>query len=294
MSSKCRLISRGIGAPAELEIPEPDEGFPAGWTLIQGELRRWGGDYDARLYYDLGDGYVEERSFQIPTSGKGAINEVVLFPAGIKRLKFSPMRSAGEFEFSGLTLLNIGTVECIWRMARRVMAMCWLHSKRKRKLIKLSWFRMFFDLQGSYLAANKLRAHAAAPAYRDWIAEFDAPDANEAGSIERHLARSAPSVYFNVVVIAEGDAHDAVQKTLLSLDTQLYRGFITTVLAMDAPDQSRKEEDAFNITQGQMPEWLGKFNSMLADGSRQEWVIILRAGDVLASHALYWLASEVI
>jgi GT2 family glycosyltransferase len=279
--------------PAELVIPEPEEGYPAGWILIQGDLRRWGGDYDAHLYYDLGDGYVEERSFQIPTSGKGAINEVVLFPAGIKRLKLSPMRSAGEFEFSGLTLLNIGTVERIWRMARRVMAMCWVHPKRKRKLIKLSRFRMFSDLQGAYLAANKLRVHAAAPPYRDWIAEFDAPDANEAGLIERHLARSALSAHFNVVVIAEGDAHDAVQKTLLSLDTQLYRGCTTTVLAIDAPDQSRKGEDAFNITQGQMPEWMGKFNRMLADGSRQEWVIILQAGDVLAPHALYWFASEV-
>jgi GT2 family glycosyltransferase len=263
----------------------------AGWKLVCGTLLRRGGDYDARLYYDLGEGYSEERSFRIPTSGTGVINEVVLFPEGIKRMRFSPMRSAGEFEFSGLTLLNIGTAERIWRMVRRVMAMCWLHSKRKRKLIKLYRFRMFSDLQGAYLAANKLRAHAAAPAYRDWIAEFDAPDANEAGSIERHLARSTLSAHFNVVVIAEGDAH-AVQKTLLSLDTQLYRGCTTTVLAVDAPDQSPMGEDTFDITQRQIPEWRGKFNSMLADGSRQEWVIILRAGDVLAPHALYWFASE--
>jgi len=280
-------------ANACFEITLPSDGMNAGWKLLHGILFRRGGDYDARLYYDLGEGYSKERSFQIPTSGKGVINEVVLFPEGIKRLRFSPMSSQGEFELSELSISNISAVERAWRMMRRVVWMYWLHPRQKRRQIGLSFSRVFANLQSVYDAANKLLAHAAAPEYPGWLADIDVLGANDVHSIERRLANIVPTVRFSVLVIAGGIARDAVQKTLLSLEAQFYRCYTSTVLALDASNQAGKGEDAFKIMPEQMPEWLEMFNAALAQDGRQEWVIILQAGDVLAPHALYWLASEV-
>ena len=293
MSSNSKLINRSANPHTGLEILEYEK---VGWVLVQGQLMRWGGDYDARLYYDLGNGFGEKDYFPIPTSGKGVINEVIRFPSGIKRLRFVPMRLAGEFELTGLSFADIGAVERIWRMMRRVMALIWRHPAQKRKLLGLSLYRMLVDLQGAYDAANKLRAHAAAPNYQDWLAKFDTLGDCSGG---RDIASCKFAPRFNVLVLMDGTANGAAQKTLQSLDLQLYRGFTCTVLARGAADLPERDEsaaasDVCCVAPEQLPVWMAKFDAMLANDKGQEWITILRAGEELAPHALLRFASEIV
>jgi len=48
------------------DLVMPGGVYPGGWVLFQGSLIRRVGDYDARLYYDLGAGFKEEQHFEIP------------------------------------------------------------------------------------------------------------------------------------------------------------------------------------------------------------------------------------
>ncbi len=307
LESKCKTASVAnsskswivVSGEAYFEMAMPLDGMSAGWRLVRGTLLRSGGDYDARLYYDLGKGFGEESYFPIPTSGKGTINEVIHFPAGVRRIMFVPMRSAGEFELSGFSFADIGVADRIWRMARRIMKMIWLHPRSKRQPLGLSLFRMLVDLQGAYDAANKLRAHAAAPNYSDWLAKFDTHNANDDRLIDRDICTIKSAPHFNVLVVTDGVDHGAVQKTLHSLDAQAYRVFTYTVLTKDAADHYERDDGdvasyLFSITPAQMTAWLEKFRKMLATKNGQEWVIVLRAGQLLASHALYWFASEAV
>jgi GT2 family glycosyltransferase len=46
------------------------------------------------------------------------------------------------------------------------------------------------------------------------------------------------------------------------------------------------------VAREDLPAWLAGFNAALGGGRTDEWVMLLRAGDTLPAHALYWFACE--
>jgi GT2 family glycosyltransferase len=280
------------------DISMVDGIFPSGWVLLQGSLVRRGGDYVARFQYDLGKGFVESQFFEIPASGKGVINEVICFPSGIRRMRFSPMGTAGEFELGTMTITKVGAVTRRWRMMHRVITTIFLHPKRKRKLIRLNLFRMLVDLKGTYGAAGKLLAHAPAPDYASWIARFDSIDASDYQKIKKVIDRFAYCPHFHLLLLADDVAQGGMQKTLDSLSNQIYSAFTCVILNGNTSDSSLERginspaQVVEHIAQDHVAAWLKQFNVALAGKRAGEWVMLLRAGDVLAPHALYWFASE--
>lgn len=232
----------------------PQDAEQGGWYLLQGRLRRRGGDYDARLYFDLGHGWALDAPLPVPTSVQGAINEVVHLPAGLKRLAFAPGQAA-DFDIELPRLQRLGGLRAALRMGQRVLTLGFRLPRAKRKLLGLGWRRGLRDLQGAYRDASRLRSHAAAPAYADWITRFDALSEEDLRRIRSHIATWEAPPSFEVKLVG-GDV-DALRRSRASLEAQLH---------------------------GVGP---GK------PGSPQ-WTLLLRAGDVLAPHALYWLASEAI
>lgn len=310
MPSKIQIIpadksGRGCGklfGSAFFDLITNEDLSSGGWALLQGVLIRRGGDYDARLYFDIGEGFVQSAHIKVPASGRGVINEVIYLPAGIKSMRFSPTAAGGEFELSALSLTKIGAVRGIWRMARRVVAMIYLHPRPKRKVIRLSLLHAIRDLRATYNAANKLRVHACAPDYPGWIALFDKPGADECRRIETHIARFAYHPHFELLLVTEGASQAAVQATLDSLDAQIYRYFTCVVPGASDSGEERKAEGHLSlvdlkpdlqnhVARDHVALWLERFNDSLAASKADEWVMMVRAGDVLAPHALYQFAS---
>jgi len=276
------------------------DGFPSGWVLLKGSLIRRGGDYDARLYYDLGKGFKDNQYVEIPSSSKGVINELIFLPTNIKRLKFSPMGTKGEFELGPLSFSDVGSIERVWRMVRRVISMIFLHSDRTRKVINLTLFQMLADLQRTYKIASKLRAHAVAPQYQDWSNQFDELSDEDRVQINKHISRFAYIPHFHLLVVMDGTVSGAVQKTLDSLNKQLYSCFSCVLLDTVASDTGLFVElhgmaqKVIRVDQSQRATWLAQFNASLAGSNTMEWMMLVRAGDVFAPHALYRFACEVL
>jgi GT2 family glycosyltransferase len=275
--------------------------FPSGWVLLQGLQTRQGGDYEARLYYDLGDGFTDDRFFAIPASGKGVINELLYLPAGIKRVRFSPLGAMEEFESAALTFAKVGTWERRWRMACRIIAMLFLHPGRKRKRINLTFFRMLIDLQGTYNNAGKLRAHAAAPRYSIWLAQFEAFAARDYQKIKKHLARMSGQPKISLWVSWSANAATDLAATIASVCAQLYPHWTLCLAAPKECDPAAREalvgfvqNDArirvefIDGRQGATVMTTPDF----AEKPQAEYVGILGAGDLLPEHALYCIAAE--
>ena len=275
--------------------------FPSGWVLLQGLQTRQGGDYDARLYYDLGDGFSEDRFFAIPASGKGVLNELLYLPAGIKRVRFSPTGAAGECESASLTFTKIGLWERRWRMACRIVAMLFLHPGRKRKRINLTFFRMLADLQGTYNSAGKLRAHAAAPQYAGWLAQFEAFAARDYNRIKKHMARMSGQPKISLWAFLPTNAAKDLAATITSVCAQLYPHWTLCLaapvdcdpaareaLAGFVQDDARIRVESFDGRQGATVTTTPD----CAENLLGEYVGILEPGDLLPEHALYCIAAE--
>lgn len=239
-----------------------------GWHLLQGSLRRQGGGYDARLYF-LGAGPSPSDYATVPTSAKGVVNDLVWLPPGIGGLRLEA-GDAAVHEMGPMRIRPVGPLERRWRMMQRVLPLFWHQPAAKRRQLGLTWARFLSDLDAAYELATRLRAHAAAPTYEDWIRRFDTLAEGDVRAIRQQLAGWTEAPLFHVLVA--GPDGPARKRTLASLQAQLYPHHVLTLL--DADDTAA----------------LRDFNAALASADCQQWVLLLRAGDELPVHSLYWFA----
>ena len=153
-------------------------------------------------------------------------------------------------------------------MLRRIVPALWRYPRIKLEALGLSWRRVIFDLAGAYVLVGKLRAYSAAPSYLQWIQRTDVISDRDRLAIACDIGRMTLPPRFMLLVAAPGGAA-GLERTLASLRDQLYRNFEVCVLM---PGQ----DDSFRLDQ--------------ANGT---YVAMLRAGDVLREHALYWMARVV-
>jgi GT2 family glycosyltransferase len=234
---------------------------------LTGFLQRRGGDYDARLHVDTGSGFDEAHVQPIATSAKGTVNEVVWLPTGARRLQVVLHGRPGAVDAGGWAVRPVGGLERRWRMLHRVLAAMWVHPPARRAQAGLTASQLVKSLRQAYDRASRLRAHAPAPAYADWIRRHDTLTPEDRRCIADQLDswRDAPS--FLVLLVGTDAGRRAA--TLASLRGQLF--------------------DAFECAPVDGPDALPSLNARLA-ASPSRWVIFLHAGDLLAASALYRLA----
>ena len=282
------------------DISLPGSSFPSGWVLLQSMLIRFGGDYDARLYYDLGRGFADNSYFEIPASEKGVINELVCIPEGVRQMKFSLMGNAGEFELGEFRFIKVSSVKRRWLMAKRLMSVLQQENRRRMFFKRFGFLWTLTDLYGAYKSAGKLLPHAAAPPYQEWITQFDSLNAQDHAQITSHISRFVSNPDFYILMIADSADSDAVNKTLASLEMQLYREFRCAVLEVSGRNKqdsyigSSMQAGVSYVGCGNAEEWLQKFNDSLEGKHAQRWVMVVCAGDVLPPQALYQFACSIL
>lgn len=242
--------------PIEFELDAGGEAIPSGWVLLAGRVSRNVLEGYGKL---LIESNPRTHELDIPVSVTGTVFEVVRLPTGVRRMVWRPSRQSGRFEHTPFIARKLRPAEQRWLMARRVIGM-WLHqpTERRRKA-GLAWWKPFVDLAGQYRACAALRAYSKSIDYSEWIERFDRLTDVDRRRIRRRIAAMKPRPHFSVVISGEDAAARA--RTEASLAAQLYRNF-----ALVEPH--------------------GPFRP-------GQYVCVLRAGDRLSEHALYWMAEAV-
>jgi len=293
---------RRINSPVvpAYEIDLPGDVSTGGWALLQGTLVRYGGDYDARLYFDAGNGFAENQYIEVPIRAKGVIDLFICLPANIRKMKLSPMGSGGGVEVGAISITRVSVPRRLWRMMRHILTMILMHSAKKRKSINLTLTGMLFDFSATYQAANKLLPYAAAPQYQEWIEQFDGFNAREGKQIVKQISRFQSRPHFHLVIVTEGRGASAIRQTLSSLDGQLYQDFSIALVDVNAnivDFPGILKNKSFEISDTDLMDhsaWLDKFNIKISEGGNLAWVMFVRAGDQLHPHALYRFACVIL
>lgn len=157
----------------------------------------------------------------------------------------------------GLTVRRLGAPERTWRMAWRVFRTWRRLSRAQRQESGLTLKRALKDLAGAYRAATAFRGFA----YSTWCGSVDRLTDMDRSGIRAHMAlwRNPPT--FRLVLVGGGEP--AMRKmTLESAAGQLY--------------------SRFTVHEAGPPIF-----------SPDDWLLLVRPGDRLAEHALYWFAHEI-
>jgi GT2 family glycosyltransferase len=268
----------------------------SGWVLVESRLGRHRPRDTSRLLVQRQTGDAEE--ILLPVSLHGRIHELVRLPDDVSRLVWQPPEECRVDE-TRLTIRRVGWLERSLRMANRVWRNWVRLTGDERSASGLTLRRALVDLSGAYDIATRFRGYLP---YADWIKRFDLLRDDDCRAICGQIERMAGSPHFHLLLAADGRARQAVQATLASLREQLYRNFTCSVLdvaggagAID-PGAGLRDDglDVPIVAQDSLNDWLNGFNAALADQQAGTWVMLLRAGDALPAHALYWFACEIL
>lgn len=253
-----------------IPIPLPAGIDRGGWFLLKGVLYRRGGDYDARLYYDVGGSFEPPGGVQIGASARGALSEVLRLPPGVRRIALDPGRSPFAVA-EGIHLEPMAPWRSRLRMFGASAAQLWSLRRTKRRVAGLSLLAVVRDPATAYGVAKQLRPHAAAPAYEDWVKRFDTLDASDKGAILACIRSWQQLPDFHILVL--GENQEGLARTRKAIEGQLYPRFTWADACAGAMEDGG--------------------SASLAPAA-DDWLLVLRAGDVIPPHALFWFASTIL
>jgi len=231
----------------------------------------------------------------LPILPSGRINELIKLPDDVTDLSWLELSAECSLPHS-VHILKIGWFERNWRMVNRVFKTASRLSGKQRAGIGMSITRVFFDPVGAYRLTSQFM-HSLS--YAQWIVRSEHLDDEDFQKIRRHVESFAHPPHFYILLVIDGAEQRAAQVTLDSLKQQLFSNFTCTVLnvgvsAGAAFDTDRElKEVGLNssvVTQPHVSARLDQLNETLAEN--REWVMVLRPGDVLPAHALFWFACE--
>ncbi len=267
----------------------------SGWILIEAQFER-------RIRYDgarLRGQYSScaEKSFEIilPVLLNGRVHELIRLPAEISGLVLQ-LPGGGQTGKSTANIRRVGWFERTWRMANRVFNSFTRLSAQQRVGIGLSLWKAISDLPDAYRIVSQFRRNLT---YVQWVEGCDRLDDEAVRRIRRHIASFAHPPHFHVLLTADGAEQAAVRATLDSLKLQLFRNFTCAVLDAGGSSDTVLDADlelndvglnSCIVKRPHVTAWLDRLNGTLA--AQREWVMLLRPGDVLSAHALYWFACE--
>lgn len=265
-----------------------------GWILVEAQLGRNNVRGRACL---RGQRLRANEVFEIflPVSPNGRVHELIHLPDDVTGLSWGGAL-ADQANQPALQMRRLGWFERTWRMANRVFNTFGGHPRQQRAVVGLSLRKVIFDLAGAYRIATELRGVLP---YFDWIERGDRLDDEDVQRIRRHIASFAYPPHFHLLLMVDGEELHAIQATLDSLKHQLFRNFSCAVLDVGGSGVSAVDYDGelqnfgLNfciVAQPQVAAWLAQLNDGL--NVQREWVMLLRPGEVLSPHSLYWFASE--
>jgi GT2 family glycosyltransferase len=263
--------------------------LPAGWALVEGNLGRRGQHLASsmRLHLRADSGRAEEIPLAALASGR--IFELIRFPSDVVKIVWRPPL-VGHYEPSQLRIRRVGWIKRTILMVVRVVRTYLRLSPEEREECGLSLPRAFFDLPGAYRICTDFRVRMWTQPYSEWIERYDRVSEGDRTLICGHIERLASRPRFHLIVAANADGSvEAMRRTVASLKSQLYEAYDYTVvdphgaLAAGVPVKGP----------GEMAAWLADFNARLAAERSHDWVMLLRAGDTLPPHALYWFAWQI-
>lgn len=252
-----------------------------GWFLFRTKLVCRTSERIATLYFEMPTGTME---VDVPASHKGEIRELVFVPAGTTRILWAPLRATGEIKQHPVCFVRMSIPERLYRMLRRVLGDIWGQPSARLKSLGLNLRTALTDIGEAYGLSGRLRTHAAAPEYSEWDAQRSSLTEWDRALIERHIeTMDRPPRFVMLVDMTDGDS-ETLEATLVSLRAQYYKNFECLLMPGSAMPVDR--------TAGIGVLKANDFASWLEDVEDEAFIWIVRAGDTLPEHALYWMASR--
>ena len=264
----------------------------AGWVLLRGGIQVKGYGLPVTLIVETGE--TGEVAIPLPVSLRGNIIEVIKLPNRPRGLFLQFAEGQDSVTLREFSLKSLGLFEVMGRMWRRVIPTFFQQRAVARQRLGLAFYTPLFSLPKAYRIAGRFRAFTPPLSYPDWHQQFAMLTVQDLKILKRQMAKWPDPPIFEVVVNCLAGLESFFSQTISSLREQIYLNFRVNILSTDDRELTKflSNERSLNSHGGGQiriisPEdWSEKIDD-------QSWLVFLSPGSFLASHTLYWLATQI-
>lgn len=263
-----------------------------GWLLLKGSLRPDEAGVDLRLHLgDAEDLYRAE--LPIPVTRKGTIFELVYLPVWCRRVLLRFESGGPQAVAWCLSASPVSRFKRMVLMVRRVLPLFRKQPRRKRLRAGLTIRCLLFDLPNAYRIAGRFRTFTPQMSYQDWLIFFDRLSDDDLRDIRRHLAHMYSPIRFQVLLSLEQAAEEDLSRSLAALSNQIFP-VASVLLVHDAVDSSwvKPVLESYPGLACRLVHRDERLTDVLSADAAGAWTVHCRCGDMVAHHALYWIAAE--
>jgi GT2 family glycosyltransferase len=274
-------------------------GFPGPWILLAASATSGTSPHATQLHFETEEGACEMPPVRLHVPRQGHVCEVIRLPSGTRRMVWKSIDI--EFRPQWATVRPIGMLERMWRMLSRIIPAYYAYSSRKRSRSGLTLLRILTDLPGAYEAVGRLRSLPASRAYRRWLKRHDALRPGDLDLIARHVANMRSRPLISVLMPVFNTPERLLREAIESVLGQLYPHWELCI----ADDGSSRPHvrpllEAYVRRDGRIKVTFRGFTGHISMASNAalslatgDFIALLDHDDLLAPHALYWIAVEI-
>ncbi|NMM01949.1 glycosyltransferase [Paraburkholderia sp. RP-4-7] len=269
---------------------------------MKSSLIRKGTQLFAHMYADTGSGFVNATSFSIPTTRPGKIKHIIKLPPNAKALYWSPMQSKGSLLQAPIQLRKLTHIERLIRMFEWVLSdIAKFRKTEQARQYGITVKRLFFDLRRVYDDCAKLRIHSVPPTYATLIDDFESLGPRDREAINYHLANMASLPLISIVMPVYNPNPKHLREAIESVRNQIYPNWELCAADDCSPNpEIRRILTGYQELDRRIKVVFREENGHISEASNSaieiatgEFIALLDHDDILPSHALYYVATEI-
>ncbi len=279
-----------------------------GWYMITLEIECENAFDSAKIYTDLGEGYIEDQAIKIPYQSRRISKRIVRFDRRALGIRFDPLSSKGEFTIRQLTMSPIAFRFAENRMLSKLMrrspsdygnSIVEARNRLKEKAAQTGEkYQSLLDTRYAALFSNPLRSHD----YNQWIEKVEntqKPSVNNVISIERNVSERPK---MSVVMPTFNSDLQLLDEAIQSVISQSYSNWQLCISddGSNAPELIKYLKNICQNDQRIVAVYSDESRGIAANTNAAlqlatgDYCVFLDHDDLLAEHALYEVANAII
>lgn len=288
----------------------------AGWFMVELMLEGPMGQADSRIYFDIGEGFNEKDSVNIPGREGRVVKRLVHLKNKCSAVRFDPMEFSSRFTVRTFRLIPVSSKFALSRRLKRV-------KKRASRIKNLSTEKIqtVMTLSESELknfVENEGNAHGVSrhkqlqeyyddtfnivgSVYHQWISKFETPLFVDQKALKKKQSTFDLLPLITVVLPVYNTKEKYLRQAIESVQDQIYENWELCIVddASSAPHIKPLLEE-YSATDSRIKTVFSKSNEHIAGASNRalniasgEYVAFLDHDDTLAKHALHAVVERI-
>lgn len=294
---------RSDGDDPQFLLSSQGQPFPHGWCLlrIKGSAER--GALTPVFYLDDGDGFSESLKIEFPSVSSAKVGEHFAFlPKGIKAIRFDPWSSAGEFSIDTIEIISVGKYV---RAAKLLLPYFGKAARQPRWGLRACRAAVHIVRQNG-LAGLKAyvvnRPVVPKTAYLHWIECYDTLTDASRARMRRRIGQWEAPPLISVVMPVFDPPPNLLDEAIRSVRAQIYAHW-ELCIADDASRNERvrsilrrhaAEDPRVKIVLRPTNGHISAASNSALELASGAFVALLDHDDLLAEHALFWVAESIV